>query len=112
MGEKELNEENINKFFNMYKKGNIIYPSAVARYFSISQKEAYNLCYNRLGQVFRRIYQIKCPRCNCIISSNKLYTDMLMGIDKENNEVTCLKCDNEFKPDNINDIVVAFEKIR
>lgn len=54
-------------FFAMYKSKDIVYPSAVARYFGINIKAAYEVCENRLNKDLRKLYMIKCPVCNCTL---------------------------------------------
>ena len=47
------NTKNYESFFALYKVKDIVYPSAVARYFGINIKNAYEVCENRLNKDLR-----------------------------------------------------------
>ena len=71
-------------FFALYKVKDIVYSSAVARYFGINIKAAYEVCENRLNKDLRKLYMIKCPVCNCTLP-DRFYS--IVDIDRENEYV-------------------------
>ena len=91
--EQYIKEKNYESFFAMYKLKDIVYPSAVARYFGINIKAA---------------YEIKCPVCNCTLP-DRFYS--IVDIDREN-EYRCNNCDTVFKINLNKDIYVYYEKTK
>lgn len=100
------NSKDYESFFALYKVKDIIYPSAVARYFGINIKAAYEVCENRLNKDLRKVYMIKCPVCNHTLPG-RFYS--IVDIDREN-EYRCNSCDTAI---NLNkDIYVYYEKTK
>ncbi len=95
-------------FFAMYKSKDIVYSSAVARYFGINIKAAYEVCENRLNKDLRKLYMIKCPVCNFTLP-DRFYS--IVDIDREN-EYVCNNCDTVFKINLNKDIYVYYEKTK
>ena len=95
---------NYEPFFKMYKHNDIVYPNAVARHFSISKKEANELCAAR-DDLFI-LYMIKCPVCNRTLPT-RYYS--LVSIDTDV-ELGCDNCCTEFLPNIEEDVMVYFEK--
>lgn len=81
-------------FFNYYKPGDIIFPNAVARYYSESVKMAYNRCENRIGKDIRKLYMIQCPFCGREANQDRYYAIPDLPI---NEEIDCIHCDNIFE---------------
>lgn len=103
----EINDSlNYDEFFSKYKSKDIVYPNAVARYFGIFQKEAYEICKRR--QDLKPLYMISCPFCNHTLPM-RYYSIVDIDIDTDI-EVGCTHCDYEFLPDTDRDIYVYYEK--
>lgn len=106
--EQYIKEKNYESFFALYKVKDIVYPSAVARYFGIDIKAAYEVCENRLNKDLRKVYIIKCPVCNRTLP-DRFYS--IVDIDREN-EYRCNNCDTVFKINLNKDIYVYYEKTK
>lgn len=106
--EQYIKEKNYESFFAMYKLKDIVYPSAVARYFGINIKAAYEVCENRLNKDLRKLYMIKCPVCNHALP-DRFYS--IVNIDREN-EYGCNSCDTVFKINLNEDVNVYYEKTK
>ena len=81
-------------FFNYYKPGDIIFPNAVARYYSESVERAYHRCENHLGKDLRKLYIIRCPFCERKANQDRYYAIPDLPI---NEEIGCIHCDSIFK---------------
>lgn len=106
--EQYIKEKNYESFFALYKAKDIVYPSAVARYFGIDIKAAYEICEDRIGKDLRKLYMIKCPVCNHALP-DRFYS--IVDIDREN-EYVCNNCDTVFKNNLNKDIYVYYEKTK
>lgn len=102
----EQKKEPEKSFWDMYKPGGIVYPSAVMRYFHISQSKAREMC-NKLVAAgkLKDLYIIKCPCCGLDIkqrfySANDVPDDMY-----------CEHCDTEFSGA-VNDNDHVYELVR
>lgn len=93
-------------FFNYYNSGDVIYPNAVARYYSESVKMAYNRCENHIGKDLRKLYMIQCPFCGREANQDRYYAIPDLPI---NEEIGCIHCDNIFEVSHDNTIVI-YEK--
>lgn len=102
------NSKDYESFFAMYKPKNIVYPSALAGYFGIDIKAAYEICEDRIGKDLRKLYMVKCPVCNCTLP-DRFYS--IVDIDREN-EYGCNSCDTIFKINLNKDIYVYYEKTK
>lgn len=100
----------IESFIDKYKSKNIIYPDAVARYFNISLKKAYEELEKQKSSVknIRNLYMIRCPACNNVANYERFYNSESIDTD---NEIGCCHCDYEFLPDWENNITSLYEKI-
>lgn len=94
-------------FFDMYKRGDVVYASAVARYFFETRGDAYIRCDKRVGKDLKRIYLIVCPYCHCLADNER--HEAVVDIE-EGEEINCCHCDSEFEP-NEEDVIVAYEKL-
>ena len=92
----------------MYKRGDIVYASAVARYFSETRGDAYLRCDKRVGNDLKRIYLVVCPYCHCL-ADNERHED-IVDIQADE-EVNCCHCDSEFMLNAEEDVLVAYEKL-
>ena len=78
-------------FWDMYKSGEIVYPSAVMRYFHISQTKAREMCGEMVKMgMFKDLYLIKCPCCGMDIQK-RYYSP-----DDVPEDMYCKHCDTEF----------------
>ena len=93
---------NLSVLENYFKKGDIVYPSAIARHYKISLKETYKLLDERKD--VRKLYMINCLYCNCITSPKQYYA--MADIDLT--ETGCERCDTLFTPKS-EDILVLYE---
>ena len=98
---------NYEPFFNRYKPKDIIYPGAVARHFSMTMKDAYELCQSRVGKDLRTLYMINCPVCNRTLPG-RYYAIPSIDIDYE---YGCTNCDCEFTINLEENVAVYFEKM-
>lgn len=104
------NSKDYESFFAMYKPKNIVYPRAVARYFGIDIKAAYEICEDRIGKDLRKLYMVKCPVCNHALP-DRFYS--ILDIDRDrDNEYGCTYCDTVFKINPNEDIYVYYEKTK
>lgn len=96
--------KDFNEFMKYYKKGEIVYPSAIARYLKISLKEAYKKCDNYLE--LKKIYVVTCPCCNKV-TSIRYYAivDIPLGI-----ETGCVHCDSIFEI-TMDNCITIYEKM-
>lgn len=88
-----------------YKKGQIIYPAAVARNLKIHTKDAYKLLDTR--DDVRKMYMIHCPNCSCSVNSKRFYSISDINLEEETG---CEQCDTLFLP-KPEDIIVLYEKM-
>lgn len=95
-------------FFNMYKTGNIVYASAVARHFSELRRDAYLRCDKRVGKDLKKLYLVVCPYCHCL-ADNKRH-EAIVDIQADE-EINCCHCDSEFVLNAEEDVLVAYEKL-
>ena len=88
-----------------YKKGDLIFPSAVSRFYHITLAETYKLLDQRKD--IRKVYMVYCPICNRC--ANQIRHDSLAEIDFSE-EIGCENCDTLFllKPE---DVIVLYEKM-
>lgn len=92
-------------FIDIYKKGDIVYPNAVARNYSISKEKAYNLCEEKLEESqLKRLYLINCPHCNRI-ASERYYS-----VASVPDYAYCIHCDNEIEYPAA-DLIDVYEKV-
>lgn len=78
-------------FWNMYKPGEIVYPSAVMRYFHISQSKAREMCDKLVAEgKLMDLYILRCPCCGHDINQ-KFYSKRDIPDD-----LYCEHCDTEF----------------
>lgn len=89
-------------FLAKYRKGNIVYPSAVARYLGIAVEKAYKLLEGRNDVC--PIFVIRCPCCSHI--AKRWYSISDLPGDEE---IGCKHCDTVFTPTKY-DIIVLYEK--
>ena len=100
MNDKNVNE--FNNFINMYKQGEIIYPSAVARHLSVSVKEVYQICDKE--STLHKIYLTCCPVCRRNVNRYQAISDIP---EYEN----CPYCDREFLTSKgFENAIVCYEK--
>lgn len=67
--------------FEMYKAGDIVYPSAVARFYKEPICKAYDKCNTRVNKDLRRMYMVRCPHCNYIADYKRYYA--VVDVPKE-----------------------------
>lgn len=92
----------LDDFLAKYRKGGIVYPSAVARYLGMSVEKVYKLL-EKQNDV-RPIYVIQCPYCSQLV---RRYYSIRDFPDTE--EINCEHCDTIFIPTKY-DTVVLYEK--
>ena len=88
-----------------YKKGDLIFPSAVSRFYHITLADTYILLDQRKD--IRKVYMVYCPICN--FSANFIRYYSLADLDFSE-EIGCENCDTLFllKPE---DVIVLYEKM-
>lgn len=102
----EQKKEPEKSFWDMYKPGGIVYPSAVMRHFHISQSKVREMCDKLVAAgKLKDLYIIKCPCCGRDIqqrfySANDVPDDMY-----------CEHCDTEFSGA-VNDNDHVYELVR
>lgn len=83
------------KFLNMCKIKDYVYPSAYARFYKIDLKEAYKVLegYKKEG-LLKTVYHFCCPSCNYIV-------DNYESLESIDDFVYCSNCDEEFSRDEV-----------
>lgn len=92
----------------MYKNGDIVYPSAIARFYKEPVCKAYKRCDERVGMDLKKMYMIRCPHCGQDADTKRYYA--VVDIPKE--EIRCAQCDTLFIPNTENDALVLYEKVK
>lgn len=91
--------------FEMYKNGDIVYPSAIARFYKEPVCKAYKRCDERVGMDLKKMYMIRCPHCGRDADNKRYYA----VVDLPKDELGCVNCDSLFVPTD-NDVFVLYEK--
>ena len=89
-------------FLAKYRKGDIVYPSAVARYLGIAVEKAYKLLEGRNDVC--PIFVVRCPFCSHLVKRWYSISDL-----PDDEEIGCEQCDTVFTLTKY-DIVVLYEK--
>lgn len=84
--------------FEMYKKGDIVDPSVVARFYREPINEAFNRCNERVGKDLKKMYMIRCPFCSNNADDERHYA--VADIPKK--DLCCVKCGCVFTPSKYN----------
>lgn len=88
-----------------YKKGNLIFPSAVSQFYHITLADTYKLLNQRKD--IRKVYMVYCPICNRCAKQSRYYS--LTDFDFSE-EIGCENCDTLFLPQPEN-VIVLYEKM-
>ena len=92
----------LDDFLAKYRKGYIVYPSAVARYLGITVEKAYKLLEGRNDVC--PIFVVRCPFCSHLVKRWYFISDL-----PDDEEIGCEHCDTVFSPTKY-DIIVLYEK--
>ena len=92
----------LDDFLAKYRKGDIVYPSAVARYLGIAVEKAYKLLEGRSDVC--PIFVVRCPFCSHLVKRWYSISDL-----PDDEEIGCEHCDTVFTPTKY-DIIVLYEK--
>lgn len=91
--------------WDMYKPGEIVYPSAIARYYKIPVKKAEEQCKSRVGKALRELFLIHCPCCMHDASNMRFYKE-----DDIPEEMSCIHCGEDFTV-HAENICIVYEKL-
>lgn len=92
----------LDDFLSKYQKGDIVYPSVVARYLGIAVEKAYKLLEGRNDVC--PIFVVRCPFCSHFSKRWYSISDL-----PDTKEIGCEHCDTVFTPTKY-DTIVFYEK--
>lgn len=94
------------KFLDLCRSGDFVYPDAYSRYYKISIEETYKILDEYCkSNILKRVYNFRCPNCSYTINNYE-------SLGEVEDYTYCSNCDEEFDREAVFDYsIVIYKKV-